>query len=508
MLMKWGMGKNNNRWRWVALVTGSLVLSGSAVFSQTTPGATNAPAPPSAPAPAPKDTLEFLNGDLLRGTFLSYDNQSGVRWQHGSIKHVLSVNPSGLYKVRIPQTKGGKTGKATCVVRLANGDDVYGDLARLDEQSATINTWFAGPLVLAREQLRSLRVGLSRFDVVYEGPTGLDGWTVKGGQGGNVVWGGGLGVFGGNVVVQGAGRPGATGWQFRDDAFYGAGNGSIGRDFKLPPASNIEFDLAWQGYPQISLFFYTDHLEGYGGNAYVMQFSYRNIYLRRQSQSGRSSNLGNIEMPNLAGRNKSRISIRTDRENNTVALFMDETLVKQWVDNAGNETLGGGILFFLQGQQAVKISNIRITDWDGRLDDTPDTVSSAKQDLVKLANKDKVSGTVTSIRDGKLTFATGFATLEIPLERVNEIEFAADKVKTVPQPASAVRAFFADRGRLTMEIERWNDLQVVGVNPAFGRASFLPSAFAAIQFNLDKQKLDTDALSAPAGVQAQIMIDE
>lgn len=459
---------------------------------------TNSPAPSGAPPPAPKDTLEFLSGDILRGSFLSLDEKGGVRWQHSSIKQVLTVNPSGIYKVTLPPAKVNRTVRPNCVARLANGDELMGTLVALDEKDLTLETWYAGTLQLPRSGLAALSVGLGRFNVLYEGPTGPEGWNIKGS---NVRVGGGAVFVNGVLQAQPAAPPRTpVGWQYKDEAFYGFGTGSLGRDVKLPRVSNIEFDLAWRGYPQLTLFFYTDNLEGYGGNTYALQFSYRNLYLRRQSQSGRSSNLGTIELPVL-GRNKARFALRTDRDNKTIALFVDDTLIKQWTDNGDFNEAGTGIQFYLQGgQQAVKLSNIRITEWDGRLDDLPAVVSSPAEDLVRLVNKDKVSGSLKSIRDGKLQMATPFANLEVPLDRVNAVEFAAANIKTNAPAPGEVRVFFADRGRLTLRVARWDEQQMAGSSPNFGQARFLPSAFSAIQFNLDKQKTDTDTFDAALNV--------
>lgn len=478
--------------RLVTIITMAAACVGGlpAWAAETATPATNAPAPPA----APKDTLEFLSGDQLHGSFLSLDGKSGVRWQHSSIKQVLTVNPEGVYKVRLPQSRANRADRPNCSVRLANGDEVLGNLVSLDEKELVLDTWFAGKLSLPRPSLGSLMVGLGRFNILYEGPTSAEGWNLKGGP--NVA-GGQVFIGGGIVMPQPAVQAKqVNGWQYKDGAFYGVGSGSLGRNVKLPPASSIEFDLAWRGYPQMSLFFYTDNLEGYGGNAYVMQFSYRNIYLRRQSQNGRSSNLGTIELP-ATSVSKTRFAIRTDRENKIVALFMDDLLVKQWMDNAEFNEAGTGILFYLQGgQQAMKVSNLRITEWDGRLDDGPAALTNSKEDLVRLANKDKVSGTLKSIRDGKISFQTAFAPLEVPLDRVTQVDFAPDTIKTNQFSPRDVRLFFADRGRLTMQVERWDDQQVVGVSGNFGQAKFLPSAFSAVQFNLDKKKMDVDSFDA------------
>jgi hypothetical protein len=486
----------------VALRTCAAALAVSTMVGAAAVPATNAPAPPQ----GIRDTMEFLNGDVLRGAFLSLDDKGGVRWQHASIKPVLTVNPSGIYKVRLPQGKITRSQRPDCAVRLVNGDELLGNLVSLDETNLQLETWYAGTLNLPRPGLQSLTMGLGRYQVLFEGPTGMEGWSTEANPN---AFGGGMVVINGVLQAQPA-RKMSNGWQYKDDAFYGIGSGSLGRDFKLPPVSNIEFDLTWRGYPQLSVSFYTDTLKGYGGNAYVLQISYRNLYLRRQQSTGASANLGQMELPALS-RNKARFSIRTDREKKLIALFIDDTLVKQWTDNAELIAGGTGLLFTLQGgQQAMKLSGIRIAEWDGRLDDLSAVTASPKEDLAKLANKDKVSGTLKSIRDGKMSFATAFAVLEVPLSRINQIEFAPTARQTNQFNAKEVRVIFADQGRLTMQVERWDDQQVVGKSIYFGQAKFAPSAFAAIQFNLDKQKVDTDAFESSFNVpfQPEVFVDE
>ncbi len=124
-----------------------------------------------------------------------------------------------------------------------------------------------------------------------------------------------------------------------------------------------------------------------------------------------------------------------------------------------------------------------------------------------MANNDKVSGTLQSIRDGKISFTTSYAKLEIPMPRVSQIELAAEKSTPPPPHPSDVRAFFADRGSITLVLENWNDQQVVGSGPAFGRLKFAPSAFRLIQFNLARQKPEAQDVGASDDVHEGQEID-
>src|SRR5262245_3920815 len=73
------------------------------VISQKTEGGTGGkdqpsvvPDPEGAAREASYDTLEFLNGDKLRGTFFSLDGGRGVRWRHPAIRQVLEIDPASV----------------------------------------------------------------------------------------------------------------------------------------------------------------------------------------------------------------------------------------------------------------------------------------------------------------------------------------------------------------------------------------------------------------------------
>jgi hypothetical protein len=421
------------------------------------------------------DLLEFLNGDVLHGTFLSVDAKGGTRWQHTAIKQVVEINLGSISKIRLDRPKStNATPRQICSVRLTNNDELLGELISLDDESLNLETWYAGSLSIPRKMIGYIAPGQAKLASIYEGPGGLEGWTVKGG--------GGAGRIG---IVRGGGA--GNSWKYANGAFFSAGNGTIGRDFKLPPLSNIEFDLSWRGYLQLAISIYSDTLESYGGNSYMMQFNYSSVYMQRMTRNGESSSFGQVEIPAFNQKAKARVSLRSNKETKTISLLIDGAIVKQWTDR-GEFASGGGLVFFQQGQGFAKISNLRISEWDGKFEDQSAASAKSKEDLVKLANNDKISGALKTIKDGKMSFNTAFATLDVPIERVAQIELSGEKSDKVGQKAGDVRAVFVDRGTVTFQLERWDDQQVVGNSPNFGKVKFLPTAFTMIQFNLDKAK--------------------
>jgi hypothetical protein len=475
--------------KYISCIAG-LVLAGSLaapapghaeiVINQAVTGKTNdkegvVPPPGGEKETSRSDLLEFLNGDVLHGTFLSVDPKGGTRWQHAAIKQVVEINPGSISKIRLDRPKStNATPRQICSVRLTNNDELLGELISLDDESLNLETWYAGSLNIPRKMIGYIAPGQAKLASIYEGPGGLEGWTVKGGGGGGRIG-----------MVRGGG--GGNSWKYANGAFFSAGNGTIGRDLKLPPLSNIEFDLSWRGYLQLAVSIYSDTLESYGGNSYMMQFNYSSVYMQRMTRNGESSSFGQVEIPAFNQKAKARVSLRSNKETKTISLLIDGAMVKQWTDR-GEFASGGGLVFFQQGQGFAKISNLRVSEWDGKFEDQSAASAKSKEDLVKLANNDKISGALKTIKDGKMSFNTAFATLDVPIERVAQIELSGEKSDKVGQKAGDVRAVFVDRGTVTFQLERWDDQQVVGNSPNFGKVKFLPTAFTMIQFNLDKVK--------------------
>ena len=102
-----------------------------------------------------------------------------------------------------------------------------------------------------------------------------------------------------------------------------------------------------------------------------------------------------------------------------------------------------------------------------------------------------------SIRDGQAQFASSYADLTIPLDRVEEISLSSEGADQAKRNAGDVRAFFASRGSVTMQLEKWDNKEATASSPNFGHASFSPDAFQRIQFNLDKQPATTEDLPMP-----------
>ena len=154
--------------------------------------------------------------------------------------------------------------------------------------------------------------------------------------------------------------------------------------------------------------------------------------------------------------------------------------------------------FVHQGQGAVKLSNLRVAEWDGQFEEKLSASPDSKQDLARLVNGDRVTGDLQTIRDGKVTFTvTGGNALDIPLTRVKLVEMAGQKRIRANEDPADVQAVFRSGGSVALRLEKWNAQEVVGINPNFGRLVFKAAAFERVQFSLPPSPKPTADASDP-----------
>jgi hypothetical protein len=424
------------------------------------------------------DVLSFLNKDQLHGSLVDIDPDSGLHWQSPEATDPILFSTGQIAQIKLDPHKTPADLGSAQRVGLTNGDQFPGNIVSLDDKALVLDTWYAGRLSIPRPMLRTIIPQSDADSVIYEGPASLDGWAI--------------------------GRVGRS-WTFRDGALIGSGYGTIGRDVKLPDMSSLEFDLVLRGNGQFQVGIYSDRANELG-NCYLLDMNSGFTVMERFSRNIGSNPLGNAQVQIPLRRDQSHIQLLTNKDKKSIWLIVDDKLVKEWDDPAEFIGDGGSIIFSCQPGIYVKISNIKVSKWDGRIDNAPAPGGPADQDSVQLANKDRVSGNLESIQDGKAKLSSAYAELTIPVGRINEVDMAvahSDQAKPAP---SDIRAYFPGGGIVTMQLTQWDAKGCVGSSPNFGQATFSPDAFERILFNLPAQQQnqspddsDTDS-SDPGGV--------
>ncbi len=423
---------------------------------------------------ASKQALFFSNGDFLFGNLDSIGRDKSVVWRRDDALAPIEFSGTNITEIKFASgKKSNPAGTNLCRLHLRNGDFLEGDLLQLNREEIVLETSFAGKMAFPRKRAHALESLPPEREPIFVGPSGLEGWTM------------------GKVTAVAAGEAGE--WKYANGAFYATHSASIARDMKLPDMARIEFDLAWKGMLQTAIALYTKNLQPVNlaskdtepdfGGFYSLQINSFMATLMPVKKNEPLKYLGQIPVPTLSQKTRAHFEVLVNKKRANIVLLADGILVKEWIDADGFAGSGTAMRFVQQGGQgSLKLSNLRIAEWNGKRDEKSTNAPSTKDDLARLLNGDKVSGTLESFRDGKITISTGGSKLDVPLNRVSEIQFAGEKSEEPPGIGLNVRAFFAGGGRITFRVDHW-DKSVVGESPNFGRATFLPAAFERVQIN-------------------------
>jgi hypothetical protein len=435
------------------------------------------PPPVLNPAPVPRpdtDALLFRNGDLLYGNLNQVNPATGIFWKRPDAPQPLEFNETAISDIYFQSRQPTNFHAVNpCLVRLTNEDEFEASLVSTDAEKVVLDTWYAGRITVPRKAVQLLIPRATNREPIFEGPHGLDDWTMGEVKSVSVVGEGGV-------------------WSYKDNAFFATRAASIARDLKLPDVASIQFDLAWKGLFYLAVALYADYLypvnlgareqEPPFGGFYSLQLNSYSAVLRPILQTNTLNALEQVSVPAFNQTNSARIEIRVSKPKRTIALMVNGNLVKRWIDT---EFVGSGtaVRFVHQGQGSIRLSNIRVTEWDGQFEEKASATPDSPHDLAKLKNGDTVMGNLDSIEDGKLLFSLTDRKLEIPIQRAKQIEFAGTRAERLPRDQKSVKAFFYDGGSMTLKLESWTEQKVIAHSPALGRLAFDPLAFSRIQFS-------------------------
>jgi hypothetical protein len=436
-------------------------------------------------APAP-GLLQLFDGTSLHGTLESISTNNGVAWGFQAAQTPLVLRPDNISGIRFESVVAtNRENKPTCRFRFHNGDELLGNLVGIDSENATIESWFGGQLKAPKQAFSSLQFSAHGFKVLYEGPNGPNEW--KTGKTGH-------------------------GWTYKDGALIANGADILGRDFGLTNSSSLEFDLSWTGTFSLTVTVYAQTIErfDYSTSAYVFYLNPGSVSIQRIQAGAGAMMLGRAEIPEMLTKNRARLEIRSNREEGTLSLFMNGSLVQRWRDTRGFVSNGTGVVFYSQVESpTLKLSNIKLSEWDGRFEPEISTTNKLREDVVFLANRDKVVGKVKGLNESKLLVQTRTLesatppaegsidegrVLQIPLARVTEIYFANTEASQTKQSPWAVRASFPGGESVSFLLEKWTAGEVTGLSGNFGPVAFNPRAIRFLQFNPNRidQKAEDD----------------
>lgn len=418
------------------------------------------------------DVLQLLNGDILRGSLVSTEPGSyGLRWKHPNASQNIDFSCDAVDMVKFAKKQPESKAREKTIVRLSNGDTIYGQLVSLNTEKAVLDTQYGGRMDIKRSMIGAVHPNSSSALTLYEGPAGMSGW----------------------LLQRNVGR---ESWVFKNNALYAYQAYPIGRYIEgLPDSIEISFDASWRAYPSFYCGFFAQNVEqhSYSWNSYMLRVSGGSVYIMRASRNSGQKILAQSEIERFSNQrsNRARFTIMANRKEKKVILLIDGEIVRECQDVDTSEMPGAGIAFQAESNVPFKLGNIVVKQWDGRIPRKSGAAEEAEKDLIRFGNDDKLSGDVETIRDRKLKLKTGYGEMDVPLERVAEIRFGTKNLERARRNKLDVRAHLVDSGEITVELVKMTGGKVEGRSENFGSLTLPLEACTGFDFNIYEARQDS-----------------
>ena len=420
----------------------------------------------------PLSTLTFADGDSISGSpiGMEIDKQDrSIIWksdhlvkdEHPFYESLIDTIRFNSRSFQLPSS----TATITFQAHLDGGNDVLkGNLKSFNDETLTLDTWYAGELVLQRNMLKDIEIASSSTLLV-------DGFGRKN------SW-----------VRSGA----ASEWSIEGKVVDSSSRGSIAREFNfLPPKVVISFQVNYEYSPSFQIHFFADEGDAEKpANGYYFDLSSRdlNFFKRIDKKPIRlgERRLGARGIVNRA--QSSEVSLYLDRGEGVFALYVDgQEASKATDDNVFQE--GHWLHIASTGNRDQSIRKLQIREWNGELPSTqafidPEGLPDLEGEVIKLRNGDSIIGKVMDIADGKLNVSTKYLEMAIPIEKIRTFEVSqAEKLGWPRMYQNDIRAFFVTGGHVTLKVSELTSETITGYSQVFGESTFELKAFSRIEFN-------------------------
>lgn len=303
-----------------------------------------------------------------------------------------------------------------------------------------LRTRYAGDVTMPRKFI-SAATPLARPDILYEGPGDKTDW-----------------VFG---------HRGEESWTFAENGVSFSGNHGIAGLLlpELPQRFALEVDLAWQGDLNFQMgIMALDPSNPHNGSwTLMLQREYVRLYRYGGQKQGE---LGNTQIAEFAKNRKASLTLLVDKPEKRITFLFNGESVYEWMDPAGFRPSGDG--FFLMGQQnsRVRISRIELRSWDGKQPISEET--NPEKDVMRLRNGDRISGRIMEIKDQHIRFEGEFSVFDVPIERLEGLEFASAFQAEAPAMVNPVEVILQNGDHFRLELEGYDREFLKGESLLFG----------------------------------------
>jgi len=446
------------------------------------------------------EAVYMLNGDVITGKFVKFDPKLGLVWEAANIKPALQINPEAIDRVTFTGSAPAQPTQSRVI--LSNGNTLSGQLDLADTQRVMMSHTPAGQIEFKRTHLKAIIPATSGAGkVIFSGPSSEEDWVF--GSSKNIMGGGGNLLLGRGAPPIQPGKVTAGKFEFKAGTITSTSAGATaGRKVEFPDKALIEFDVDWSSPGRNSSYFslnvnlFTDNLKSpSNGSSYALKLSQTGANLARQSKERGdfvSDRLGANARVNLTGIGSlARFSLRSNKKSRSFFLSINGVQVANWKDKEAFAGKGDGLLFTSRASAPLKVSNIRISQWDGSKPiATTDTTINPKQDTIRLVNDDTVTGTITRIEEGKVKIKSSFGEVAIPWTNSRLIQFTKSSQGTGinKMEKDMAQATLKGGGILDFKLISWTEDKLEIESPIFGKATLKGAMIDSLTFNASSKR--------------------
>ena len=372
--------------------------------------------------------LHLINGDHITGTLVSSEFEDCLGWQSPIFASPFQFSLGGLASIHFTAPAELPSAEGSFSLELAGGDLLFGSLIGLNAETATLDVPGVGPLNIDRSTILRISRRGGENDVLFVGPSGLNGWLTPGDS---------------------------SAWHEDAGHLYTDKQGAIlRRDFGLPSQSRIEFELSWTGQPDFELAVGVDDNSKTVSRAYRFDVWENELVVQRETEHE-----ANVEpLQKLQGKS-GRIHIQA---------FLDQTLGRMLVYSSAGEPLadmtvttgkksGGpqiyGGLQLTNRRGDVRLERLQVGRWNGEVPRSVD-VRNVDSDKSRIHDSDGaiIYGTLQSFDPDKREFVIGDENgpKSIAEDRV-QIVFLSQSAQIAPR---ALRAVYLTGMKISGDVTR------------------------------------------------------
>lgn len=401
---------------------------------------------------AASDILTLQNKDNITGQVTAID-QGLIHLQSPLAAEPLLFKSEQMSSIIFESEPAKLPNKQAGLIQLRNGDQFSGDLRQLDDDKITLDTWYAGPLVIPRTDITSLYLGVNPQKLIYQGPSGLAGWEE------------------------------VSGWEFEEGEFVSTGLGLMSRKTTLPEQYILTITLAWQNSPSCVI-----HVGGKNANPreksdeYLITYNQSGLDLKRHAPNEQRSYLAieNLQAPpSQLQQNEAVIELRINRRTREILLYLNEQKIGRYLDPL-KETPSGPYLSIESRSSERKgniVKNIQIRKWDAVTERLQHESPPEDKSLDALTTNEgeRYTGQILSFDAENKTFQVKSPLAEqaitIPADKAAVLHFKGpQQVTEKPKPVEKTDYTLAlsTGGRLTLGSLAFQNESLDAIHPILG----------------------------------------